>query len=252
MRGATRVLVFAAAAMPAVACDRSSSAPSSASASSSASIASTAASTSVAAGAASSNAPSPPSASTSSGKTWSTIGFDEEPIGSPPSAFEIAVGDWAVAVENGNKVLKVGGGSSPTTPTTYPLAVFRGDVSGDARVSVRFFAQAGKIDQAAGIAFGIAGDGYWGVRVNALENDLLFFHVVKGKRTVLDEVANVPTTSKAWHVLAVELAGAHVTATLDEKTRWEKTLDFQPIGRIGLWSKADSRVLFDDVSVTTP
>jgi len=32
--------------------------------------------------------------------------------------------------------------------------------------------------------------------------------------------------------------------------RFEKTLDFAPVGRVGLWSKADSQVLFDDFSVT--
>jgi len=30
---------------------------------------------------------------------------------------------------------------------------------------------------------------------------------------------------------------------------FEKTLDAEPVGRVGLWSKADSQVLFDDFTV---
>ncbi len=60
----------------------------------------------------------------------------------------------------------------------------------------------------------------------------------------------MPTPSKTWHTLALELRGQQVSATLDGQKRFEKTLDFVPSGRIGLWSKADSQVLFDDFAVT--
>ena len=75
--------------------------------------------------------------------------------------------------------------------------------------------------------------------------------MVKGKRTVFDNVRNVPTPTKTWHTLVVELHGKQLTASLDGQKRFEKTLDFVPLGRVGLWSKADSQVLFDDFTVSS-
>jgi hypothetical protein len=206
------------------------------------------------------------------------VSFDTDKAGDPPPEFEAVVGDWYVADENGAKALKVDGGKwrsgEPSISLAdqakhlygdryaefldgvkafafFPFAIWKGEPPrGDVRISVRFFPEAGKIDQAAGIIFAIAPDGtYWGVRANALEDNLLFFKVVKGKRTVFDTVRNVPTPSKTWHTLTVELRGKQLTATVDGQKRFDKAIDFVPSGRIGLWSKADSQVRFDEFTV---
>jgi hypothetical protein len=206
------------------------------------------------------------------------VSFDDEAVGSPSAAFEGTVGDWYVASEAGAHGLKVDGGKWRSgTPSAsiadqakrlygaryaefldgvkafafFPFAVWRGEgPSGDIRISVRFYPIAGQIDQAAGIAFGIQPNGsYLGVRANALEDNLLYFRVVKGKRTIIDNVRDLPTPSRVWHTLAIELRGAKLAATLDGKPRFQKTLDAPPVGRIGLWSKADSQMLFDDFAV---
>jgi hypothetical protein len=133
----------------------------------------------------------------------------------------------------------------------FPLAVYRGTVpTGDVRISVRFFPQEGRIDQGAGIAFGIQPNGtYLGVRANALEDNILYFRVVHGHRTVLENVRNVPTATRAWHTLVATIRGRHLTLELDGTQRLSRDLDEVPSGRIGLWSKADSQVLFDDFRV---
>jgi hypothetical protein len=206
------------------------------------------------------------------------VSFDGDRVGAPSPAFEGVVGDWYVAAAAGAQGLEVDGSRWRSgTPSVnladqakrlygdryaefldgvkafafYPFAIWRSDPpAGDLRISLRFFPLSGRVDQAAGIAFAIAPDGtYLGFRANALEDNLLYFRVVKGKRTILDTVRNVPTPSKAWHTLAVELRGKQLTAELDGQKRFEKTLDAEPRGRIGLWSKADSQVLFDDFKV---
>src|SRR3954462_12449763 len=50
----------------------------------------------------------------------------------------------------------------------FPLAVWQGDCSAEnVPLSVRFYPQAGRIDQAAGIVWGVAQDGsYFGARAN--------------------------------------------------------------------------------------
>jgi hypothetical protein len=132
----------------------------------------------------------------------------------------------------------------------FPLAVWTGDCAGDHKLSVRFYPIAGRIDQGAGIAYDVAKDGsYWGVRANALENNLLFFKVVKGKRSIIDNIRAVETATRTWHTLEVTIKGVDMTAKLDGKERLHRKLEHAPTGRCGLWSKADSKVLFDDFSV---
>jgi hypothetical protein len=206
------------------------------------------------------------------------VNFDGEKPGEPSNELVPVVGDWYVAESGGAKGLRVDGtkwrNGEPSANLAdqakhlygeryaefldgvkafafFPFAVWKNEPpKGDLRISVRFYPEAGRIDQAAGIIFAIAADGtYWGVRANALEDNMLFFKVVKGKRTVFDTIRNVPTPTKTWHTLAVDLRGKQLTATLDGQKRFEKTLDFVPSGRIGIWSKADSQVLFDDFTV---
>jgi hypothetical protein len=203
------------------------------------------------------------------------ISFDGDALGAPATEFEGVVGDWYVAEAGGARGLEVDGSKWRSgTPSVsladqakrlygeryaefldgvkafafFPFAVWNSEPPrGDIRISVRFFPIAGRVDQGAGIAFAIAPNGtYLGFRANALEDNLLYFRVVKGKRTIIDTVRNVQTPTKAWHTLAVELRGKQLTGELDGQRRFEKTLDAVPQGKVGLWSKADSQVLFDD------
>jgi len=195
-----------------------------------------------------------------------------------PAGLEPVVGNWYVAEEEGALGVKVDGSKwRDGTPSAnladqakrlygdryaefldgvktfafFPFAVAKGDLpAGDFHASVRFYPIAGKIDQAAGIPFAIAPDGsYLGVRANALEDNILYFRVVKGKRTVVDTVRNMPTPSRTWHTLAIAVRGKHLAFELDGQTRFEKKLDESSKGRVGLWSKADSQLLFDDFTV---
>ena len=139
--------------------------------------------------------------------------FDSDPLGAPSPAFEAVVGDWYVADEANARALKVDGAKwrngEPSANIAdqakrlygdryaefldgvkafafFPLAIWKGDPpAGDMRVAMRFYPLAGRIDQGAGIAFAVSPDGsYFGARANALEDNILFFRVVKGKRTV--------------------------------------------------------------------
>jgi hypothetical protein len=190
----------------------------------------------------------------------------------PPPAFEAVIGEWkqtpagfevdgsswkpgtvspdlASAARSlfGDKYAAFVEGAKPT----FPLAIQRDlPPDGDLRISVRFLPRSGKIDQAAGIAFGIGEDGsYFGARANALENNVLLFEVVRGKRTVVAEASNVETKSGEWHTLAVDIVGKNVTVEVDGKKPLKNALRAQPKGHVGLWSKADSRVTFDAFTI---
>jgi hypothetical protein len=213
-----------------------------------------------------------------SSATPKVVGFDQDPPGQPPPTFEPVIGDWYVSDLAGARGLMVDGSHwREGTPSAnladqarrlygeryaefldgvkafafFPLAVYQGDCpSGDLALSVRFYPQAGKIDQAAGLAWGIAQDGsYFGARANALEDNLLFFRVVRGKRTILDVVRGVQTSTRTWHTLQATLHGRELSVVLDGQERLKREVETPPTGRCGLWSKADSQVLFDDFTV---
>ena len=206
------------------------------------------------------------------------MSFDADPVGGPASGVEAVIGDWIVAEREGARGLMVDGSHWRSgTPSVsladqarrlygdryaefldgvrafafYPLAVVQQDPpEGDVRMSVRFYPFAGKIDQAAGIAFGIQPDGsYVSVRANALEDNILWARVVRGKRTIIDTIRNTPTPTRTWHTLTVTLRGFEMDVELDGANVFHKTLDAVHHGRVGLWSKADSQVLFDDFRV---
>ncbi len=206
--------------------------------------------------------------------------FNDEAIGAPPKQFEAVVGDWSIAELGGQHGLGVDGSKwRQGTPSAnlarqarrlygdryaafldgvkafafFPLAVYQGEGRGEnLDLSVRFYPQAGRIDQGAGIAWSVAADGsYLGARANALEDNLLFFKVVRGKRQILEVVRGVHTATRTWHTLAVSLRGKSLSVTLDGQEKLKRALEAPHSGRCGLWSKADSQVLFDDFSVET-
>jgi len=212
------------------------------------------------------------------GATPKVVTFDQDPPGQPAPMFEPIIGDWHVGDLAGARGLMVDGSHwREGTPSAnladqarrlygeryaefldgvkafayFPLAVYQGDCpSGDLALSVRFFPQAGRIDQGAGLAWSIAPDGsYFGARANALEDNLLFFRVVRGKRTILDTVRGVQTATRTWHTLKATLHGRALSIVLDGQERLKREVEAPPSGRCGLWSKADSQVLFDDFTV---
>jgi hypothetical protein len=204
--------------------------------------------------------------------------FEEDKAGAATRSFEGVVGDWHAGEADGKRGLMVDGTRwRQGTPSAnladqakklygeryaefldgvkafafFPLAVWNGDCAGARHIAVRFYPIAGRIDQAAGIAYDIGKDGsYWGVRANALENNILFFRVVKGKRTILETIRHPEPPSRTWHTLDVTIKGTDLVANLDGQQVVKRKLDRAPTGRCGLWSKADSKVLFDDFEVS--
>src|SRR6516165_11748608 len=77
--------------------------------------------------------------------------------------------------------------STDTTDYRFPLAVYKPVSAGDVDVTLRFKPVGGKVDQAGGIAVRLTTYGdYYVVRANALEDNVRFYRVVKGRREQLD------------------------------------------------------------------
>src|SRR3954465_3914689 len=207
------------------------------------------------------------------------IDFSNETVGAEPKAFLSVVGIWRIEQEGPKKVLAVDGrqwkegqssaGVADKARALYgdryaefldrvqayayfPYAVAK-DIQDfrNGEISVRFEGISGRIDQGAGILFNLKPNGdYLTVRANPLENNLVLWKFEKGKRSSVTWIRNTPTPTRQWHDLKVAIKGTKVAGYLDGKLYLEHVLPQPVSGRIGLWSKADSHVYFDDFTVT--
>jgi hypothetical protein len=205
--------------------------------------------------------------------------FSDDTVGGDPKSFLSVVGVWRVEAEGNNKVLAVDGRQWKEGQTAagvadkaralygeryaefldrvqayayFPYAVFK-DVTDfrDGEISVRFEGISGRIDQGAGILFNLKPNGdYLTVRANPLENNLVLWKFEKGKRSSVKWVRNTPTPTRQWHDLKVRINGSKIVGYLDGKAYLEHVWSEPVSGRIGLWSKADSHVYFDDYTAT--
>jgi hypothetical protein len=208
------------------------------------------------------------------------IDFSDETVGTEPKSFASVVGVWRIENDGNNRVLVVDGRQWKQGQTAagiadkarslygdryaefldrvqayayFPYAVVK-DVTDfrDGEISVRFEGISGRIDQGAGILFNLKPNGdYLTVRANPLENNLVLWKFEKGKRSSVKWIRNTPTPTRQWHDLKVNIAGPKVAAYLDGKPYLEHVLPEPVSGRIGLWSKADSHMYFDDFTVTS-
>jgi chitinase len=125
-------------------------------------------------------------------------------------------------------------------------------------LSVRFKPLGGQKDQAAGLVLRYGdSNNYYVVRANALENNVVFYKFVNGKRTDLKPVgagddaygkkAAVPR--EQWSTLRVLARGSTFEVFLNgEKLFVVQDRTFAAAGKIGLWTKADSVTAFDDLT----
>ena len=185
------------------------------------------------------------------------IAFDKMMPGKPPEGFTFArtgqgaPSQWTVAADPtataGRVIEQV---STDRTDYRFPLAVYDAMSVANLQVTLRFRAVAGKIDQAAGIAVRLSDpDNYYVVRANALEDNVRFYRVVKGRRQEL-EGANLKVTPNEWHTLGIRADGDRFTVFYDGKTLFSATDGtFAKAGKVALWTKADSVTRFDQIEI---
>jgi len=160
--------------------------------------------------------------------------------------------EWTVvadaSAEGGRAIAQV---SKDKTGYRFPLAIYKPFSGRDVEVSVRFKPVAGTVDQAGGIAVRLqTPDDYYVVRANALEDNVRFYRVVKGKREQLAGV-DIKVVPTVWHTLALTAEGDHFGISYDGKTLFTaEDNTFAGPGKVALWTKADSVTHFDTIAIT--
>jgi hypothetical protein len=139
---------------------------------------------------------------------------------------------------------------------TFPLLLKNDSSVRDGFIEVKFKALAGTEDRAAGVVWRARdANNYYVARANALEDNVVLYKTVKGVRSALDIVGrkggygvSVAVPANIWHSLRVDFKAARFIASFNGKQIFEvEDSTFADAGKIGLWTKADSVTLFDDV-----
>jgi hypothetical protein len=188
------------------------------------------------------------------------ISFERSQIGAAPEGWTATLtgsGDpkWTVESDetapSKSKVLKQSGRA------TYPLLLKNDSNIKDGFIEVKFKAVAGSQDRAAGIVWRARdANNYYVLRANALEDNVVLYKTVNGVRSALDIVGRkggygveVPVPANTWHSLRVDFKAARFSASFDGKQLFEvEDVTFSDAGKMGLWTKADSVTLFDQVA----
>lgn len=186
------------------------------------------------------------------------IALEKMDVGSPPAGFEFTrtgqggPAQWVVVSDptaSGGRAVEQS--STERTDYRFPLAIYTPLLVKNGDVAVRFKSVAGKVDQAGGIAMRLIDAGnYYVVRANALEDNVRFYRMVKGKREQL-ESADVKVSGNEWHTLGLKAEGERFTVTFDGNQLFTATdRTFTDAGKVALWTKADSVTRFDRIEIT--
>lgn len=140
---------------------------------------------------------------------------------------------------------------------TYPL-ILKNDTSiKDGFVEVKFKAISGSQDRAAGVVWRAKdANNYYVTRANALEDNVVLYKTVNGVRSPLDIVGrkggygvDVPVPANTWHSLRIDFKASRFRVSYNGKQLFEvEDSTFADAGKVGLWTKADSVTLFDEVT----
>jgi hypothetical protein len=118
----------------------------------------------------------------------------------------------------------------------------------DADISMKFKPISGREDASGGIVFRFSDGKYYVVRANALENNFRLYYYDRGRRQLASASVKAPALGQ-WHTVRVLAIGDHIEAWLDG-TRYLEHRDTRfKLGRVGLWTKADSITAFDDLTI---
>lgn len=199
--------------------------------------------------------------------TAQPVSFDADEPQKPPKGFTTALtgkgkaGVWVVVKDETapSKPHALAQTDKDNTGYRFPVCVYDPIVARDADISVKFKPIKGKVDQGAGIVWRYQDrDNYYVVRANALEDNVVLYKVVKGKRSDLDPVDSglfaygkkAEVANGEWQTLRVMVKGKRFEVYLNDKNLFAvEDETFTGAGKIGLWTKADSNTYFDDLTI---
>lgn len=186
-----------------------------------------------------------------------TVSFNDMTPGQPPLGFTTGLGGtgasavWRVEVDprmpRGRVLMQE---STDSSSARYPICLYDGVRALNADVTVSFATVSGKIDQVAGIVLRATDEGnYYLARASAKENTVTLSRFVGGTGSELTS-ASTKVPSGTWQTLRFKIDRDRLTVYLNgqQAIDWSDNRHTRE-GRVGLWTRADSVTMFDDLSI---
>jgi hypothetical protein len=189
-----------------------------------------------------------------------TVSFETDPVGAAPKGW-IATSTgggnpkWTIEQDqtapSRSNVVKQSGRAA------YPLLLKDDANIKDGFIEIKSKAIAGSEDRAAGLVWRARdANNYYVVRANALEDNVVLYKTVGGVRSPLDIVGrsggygiDIPVPANQWLALRVDFKGNRFKVLYNGKQLFEvEDSTFTNAGKLGLWTKADSITLFDEIN----
>lgn len=184
--------------------------------------------------------------------------FEKDAVGKAPTGFtsyataDGPAGTWLVREDKdapSGKHVVVQTQNDPTD-NRFPVLVADKAEYTDVDVSVRGKALSGQVDQGIGLVFRFKdAKSYYVCRANALEDNFRLYKMVNGRR-IQFAGANVKVASGKWHTLRAVAKGDHIVCSFDGKQLIDAHDKTYAKGKVGLWTKADSVIAFDDLEAS--
>jgi hypothetical protein len=164
--------------------------------------------------------------------------------------------DWKIVDDAGNKVMAQLSSDNPNYH--FNVVVYDDLETKDVQMKVRLKGVAGRMDRGGGFVWRYTdADNYYVVRANPLEDNVVLYKVVDGRRTDLPIMGkgrtygvDVDALGNDWNILGLSVKGDLFTVYLNGKELFQvKDSSIKNAGKVGLWTKADAVTYFDDFVV---
>ena len=140
---------------------------------------------------------------------------------------------------------------------TFPLLLKNDCEIKDGFVEARFKVIDGSQDRAGGLVWRARdANNYCVARANALEDNVVLYKTVDGRRSALDIIGrkggygvSIAVPADVWHHLRIDFKADRFRVSFNGEHLFEvQDSTFIDAGTVGLWTKADSVTLFDQVT----
>ncbi len=163
---------------------------------------------------------------------------------------------WTIVQENKNKALAQLSERNPNYH--FNVIVYDNLIAKNVHMKADLKGVRGQMDRGGGFVWRfIDANNYYVVRANPLENNVVLYKVVNGKRTDLPLLGKgrtygvaVPELGSGWNTLELDVNNDIFTVYLNGKELFKvRDKTFTDAGKIGLWTKADAVTFFDNLKI---
>ncbi len=139
--------------------------------------------------------------------------------------------------------------SSNHTASSYKILVLPDQGYSSFKASVKFKIISGENEQAAGLIFRFQDRNHYFVLIADAANDRFSLCRAEPDKLICTQDVNADIKTGQWHTITAHVAAQGIAGYLDDKLLVQRYDKHYVTGTIGLWTKGDSVLYFDDLTI---